>query len=101
MLYMSIIYEIVSQRKDAFSILLGIQDPFAETLDAVAVRVFRMADGDRPGLALGDRMAAAAGRAGRVRGPGIRDEKFGGVVMPDSFGNVSFRGQTGKVEGDI
>lgn len=69
--------------------------------DAAAVRVCRVADGDRPGLALGDRMAAAAGRAGRVQGPGIRDEKFGGVVMTDSFGNVSFRGQTGKVVGDI
>ena len=69
--------------------------------DAAAVRGGRVADGDGSGLTLGDRMAAAAGRAGGVQGPGIRDEEFGGVVMPNRFGDMDFGRQAGKVVGDI
>ena len=69
--------------------------------DAVAVRGGRVADGDGSGFALGDGVTAAAGRAGRVQGSGIRDEKFGGVVMSDGLRDMNFRGQAGKAVSDI
>lgn len=54
-------------------------------------------DGDRSDLVLGDRMSAVAGRTGQVQELGIRDEKFGGVVMSENFGNVGFSVQ-GRIQ---